>query len=69
MNASAVTVSAGGANLRAYPGGEVVTWLPYDTPVQILETTKIDGRTWAHAILPDERSGWVAHHLLDTSTP
>lgn len=58
-----------GANLRAEPGGTLVTWLPYGTPIQIIETAEVDGVVWAHVILPDERGGWVAQHLLNITVP
>ncbi len=58
-----------GANLRAEPGGTLVTWLPYGTPVQIIETAAVDGVTWVHVILPDERGGWIAQHLLNVTGP
>lgn len=58
-----------GANLRAEPGGTLVAWLPYGTPVQIIETAEVESITWAHVILPDERGGWVAQHLLSSNGP
>lgn len=58
-----------GANMRAEPGGTLVTWLPYGTPVQIIETAEVDGVSWGHVILPDERGGWIAQHLLNITVP
>jgi hypothetical protein len=58
-----------GANLRAEPGGALVTWLPFGTPMQLIETAEVDGVVWAHVILPDERGGWVALRLLDITAP
>jgi len=58
-----------GANLRAEPGGTLVAWLPYGTPVQIIETADVDSVTWVHVILPDERGGWIAQHLLNITVP
>jgi hypothetical protein len=58
-----------GANLRAEPGGALLAWLPYGTPVQIIETAEIDEMAWVHVVLPDERRGWVAQRLLNTLAP
>lgn len=58
-----------GANLRSEPGGTLVTWLPYGTPVQIFETADVDGITWVHVILPDERGGWIVQRLLSLTRP
>jgi hypothetical protein len=58
-----------GANLRSEPGDTLVAWLPYGTPVQLIETADADGMTWAHVILPDELGGWVAQHLLSSNGP
>ena len=58
-----------GANLRAEPGGTLVAWLPYGTPMQLIETVDVDGVVWVHVILPDERGGWVAQHLLSSNGP
>ena len=66
---SAQVTGEDGANLRTEPGGVLVTWLPDGTPVQIIETTDMDGVTWVHVILPDDRSGWVAQRLLEITTP
>ena len=66
---SAQVIGENGANLRAEPGGTLVAWLPYGTPMQIIETADVDGVTWAHIILPDERGGWVAQHLLSSNGP
>ncbi len=66
---SAQVIGENGANLRAEPGGTLVAWLPYGTPVQIIETAEVESITWAHVILPDERSGWVAQHLLSITGP
>ncbi len=56
-----------GANLRAEPGGVLADWLPYGTPVQIIETADADSMIWAHVALPDGSSGWVAWRLLNTT--
>jgi hypothetical protein len=45
------------------------TWPPYGTPAQIIETSEVDGVTWVHVILPDERGGWIAQHLLNVTGP
>lgn len=66
---SAQVIGENGANLRAEPGGTLVAWLPYGTPVQIIETAEVESITWAHVILPDERGGWVAQHLLSSNGP
>ncbi len=58
-----------GANLRAEAGGARLGWLPQNTPVQIIETADVDGVAWAHVLLPDERRGWVAQQLLNTTGP
>lgn len=65
----AQVIGKNGANLRAEPGGTLVAWLPYGTPMQLIETADVDGVTWAHIILPDERGGWVAQHLLSITGP
>jgi len=66
---SAQVIGENGANLRAEPGGTLVVWLPYGTPVQIIETAEVESITWTHVILPDERGGWVAQHLLSSNGP
>jgi len=65
---SAQVTGEGGANLRDEPGGVLVAWLPYGTPVQIIETADVDSIPWAHVILPDERGGWVVQRLLNIIT-
>ncbi len=66
---SAQVTGENGANLRSEPGGTLVAWLPYGTPVQIIETAEVDGVSWGHVLLPDERGGWIAQHLLNISVP
>ena len=66
---SAQVTGDDGANLRAEPGGALLVWLPYGTPVQIIETADVDNAIWAHVTLPDERGGWVAQRLLNTTGP
>lgn len=58
-----------GAYLRAEPQGNILALLQVGTPVQLIETADIQGSTWAHVALPDERSGWIASRLLTTSIP
>jgi hypothetical protein len=60
----AFTADGESAHLRDRPWGAVLSTLPPGTPVQILETAQVDGLSWAHVILPDERGGWVALPLL-----
>lgn len=66
---SAQVAGESGANLRHAPGGDLAGWLPPGTPVQIIETAETNDTVWVHVILPDERGGWVAGHLLSYDEP
>ncbi len=58
-----------GAYLRAEPQGMILAWLPDGTPVQVIETADANGAAWAHILLPDERTGWIANRLLAGAEP
>ncbi len=66
---SAQVIGENGANLRAEPAGTLVAWLPYGTPVQIIETAEVDSITWANVILLDKRGGWIAQRMLNATGP
>ena len=62
--------SPNGVIVRKTPGGEYLTSLEFNSPVQVLPDVVFqDPLYWAHVILSDGREAWIVRSWLTTATP